>query len=58
MQAMYYIGDYIVLLSILPYYDIAQINQSWESEQVSNIRPEAWWSYHSQGYKGPNGLSL
>jgi len=25
---------------------------------VSKVRPEAWWSYYSQGYKGPNGLSL
>jgi hypothetical protein len=25
---------------------------------VSKVRPEAWWSYYSQDYKGPNGLSL
>ena len=25
---------------------------------MSKVRPEAWWSYYSQGYKGPNGLSL
>jgi len=36
----------------------AQINQLWNNELVSKIRPEAWWSYYSQGYKSPNGLSL
>jgi hypothetical protein len=36
----------------------AQINQLWNNELVSKIRPEAWWSYHSQDYKSPNGLSL
>jgi len=25
---------------------------------VSKVRPEAWWSYYGQDYKGPNGLSL
>ena len=36
----------------------AKINQLWNNELVSKIRPEAWWSYYSQGYKSPNGLSL
>jgi hypothetical protein len=36
----------------------AKINQLWNNDLVSKIRPEAWWSYYSQGYKSPNGLSL
>ena len=36
----------------------AKLNRTLKQRKVSKVRPEAWWSYYSQGYKGPNGLSL
>ena len=36
----------------------AQLKQLTYKDIVSKIRPEAWWSYHDQDYKGPNGWLL